>query len=70
MSNQTHRVERIAEVCRRTGTPRSSLYLMIKQGRFPKPFKLSERSIGWTSQEIDDWITARSASRPEAANDA
>ena len=40
----------------RTGLSRSTIYLLIKKGTFPKPIKLSERSVGWIESEIDDWV--------------
>ncbi|WP_439825373.1 helix-turn-helix transcriptional regulator [Aeromonas caviae] len=56
--------ERIAAVTARTGVPRSSLYRLIKQGRFPSPIKLSERSSAWRSSDVDAWIAARSNGTP------
>lgn len=36
---------------------RSSLYLMIKEGRFPAPVKLSARTSAWRVEEIQSYIT-------------
>lgn len=56
--------ERIAAVTARTGVPRSTLYRLIKQGRFPAPVKLSERSSAWRSSDVDAWIADRSNGTP------
>ncbi len=40
----------------RTGLSRSTIYLRIKKGTFPKPIKLSERAVGWLESEIADWL--------------
>lgn len=66
-----NRILRLPDVRKATGLSRSTIYLRIKQGEFPEPIKLSERSIGWVASEIEDWVERRIAqSRGEAANDA
>ena len=35
---------------------RSSIYLKMKDGSFPKSVSLGERAIGWSSLEIDNWV--------------
>jgi prophage regulatory protein len=47
------------QVERRTGLKRSTMYLMIAEGEFPKPIKLRKRSAGWVEHEIEDWIVKR-----------
>lgn len=47
---------KIWTVSERTSISRSQIYLMMSKGEFPKPIKLSERSVGWTSSSIDKWI--------------
>jgi len=56
----THvRILRLPEVIHRTGLRRSSIYLAIDQGRFPRPVSIGQRSVGWISDDIDDWIMSR-----------
>jgi prophage regulatory protein len=38
----------------------SQLYLLIKQGKFPKPVSLGGRAVAWRESDIDDWIESRS----------
>lgn len=59
----THTILRRSEVEKRLGIPKSSLYAMVTNGKFPKPIKLNDRSSGWVSTEIDQWIEARIAER-------
>ena len=59
---------RRSEVQRRTGLSRSTIYLRIKKGTFPKPVKLGERSVGWVESEIDDWSQVRIQQRDAEAN--
>jgi prophage regulatory protein len=42
----------------RTGLRRSALYLLVKQGAFPKPIKLGGRAVGWILSEVDAWISS------------
>ena len=44
---------RLPDVKRRTGLSRSSIYLAISQGKFPKSVNLGERSVAWSSADID-----------------
>jgi prophage regulatory protein len=64
----TTRLVRLPEVSRLTGLPPSTMYAMIAKGSFPSPIKLSERSSAWRSDELDQWVEARTrASRSQAA---
>ncbi len=47
---------RLPDVMARTGLPRSTVYLRISQGTFPKPIHLGFRTVGWIAAEIDAWI--------------
>lgn len=40
----------------RTGLSRSTIYLRISEGTFPKPVNLSTQAVGWVESEIDHWI--------------
>ncbi len=63
MEKQPTKIIRRPAVVERTGLPVSSLYLLIAQGRFPKPVPISERSVGWVEAEVDAWLEARIAQR-------
>lgn len=45
---------------------RSTIYSMIKEGKFPRPIKLGPRSVGWISAEVDTWLEGRIQQRDEA----
>jgi prophage regulatory protein len=47
---------RLRDVLKRTGLARSTLYLRMAQGLFPKPISLGFRSVGWLESEVDLWI--------------
>jgi len=49
----------------RIGLSRSTIYQLIKDGKFPSPISLGTKSVGWLANEIDAWISDRiKASRP------
>ena len=47
---------RLPEVINRTGLSRSSVYLRVNQGRFPKPVHLGPKKIVWPESWISHWI--------------
>ena len=51
------------QVEKRTGLSRSTIYLRIKEGTFPKPINLGVRAVGWLENEIDEWLAACLESR-------
>ena len=50
---------RLPEVQGRTGLSRSTIYVRLGQGRFPRPVSLGSRAVGWVEAEIDEWIRER-----------
>lgn len=55
------RVMRIAEVVKKTGYSRASVYKFMVEGSFPKSKKLGLRAVGWNSQEIQAWVNEKLA---------
>lgn len=49
-----------------TGYSRSTIYLRISQGLWPKPISLGPRSVGWPAREVVSLNEARIAGRNEA----
>ena len=49
-------VMRQREVASAIGFSRGHLWRLISQKRFPKPFKMGKRSIGWKESEVQHWI--------------
>ena len=44
-----------------TGLSRSTLYLRIADGTFPKPVSLGARAVGWPSDDVQALLAARIA---------
>ena len=57
------RVVRLREVMTRTRLSRSTIYVMMAEGRFPRPVPLGDRSVGWIESELEDWLRDRIAAR-------
>ena len=53
------RILRLPTVKGKTGLSRSTIYLRIKEGTFPKQVTLGERAVGWIESEIDSWLAAQ-----------
>jgi prophage regulatory protein len=43
----------------RVGLSRATIYAKMADGSFPKPIRLSERAVGWKTDDIDAWLAAR-----------
>jgi prophage regulatory protein len=50
------RILRLAEVLRRTGLTRSTLYRKIMAGSFPRQVAISTRCIGWREAAVNGWV--------------
>lgn len=61
------RIMRLTEVIQTTGLARSSIYSRMSEGGFPRPVSLGARSVGWVSEEIQDWVEARIQERDMAS---
>jgi prophage regulatory protein len=59
MSNKTDRIIRFPELVQIVGRPRSSIYLMMRNGQFPAGRKIGTRAVGWLQSEIDAWLAGR-----------
>ena len=54
------RILRLQEVKKLTGLSRSTIYLEMSKGKFPKQVQLTgARSVGWYESAITQWIESR-----------
>ncbi len=60
------RILRLPEVRISTGYSRSTIYLRISQGLWPRPVSLGPRSVGWPASEIAAVNLARIAGQSDA----
>jgi prophage regulatory protein len=63
----THTILRLPAVKTRTGLSRSTIYLRVSQGTFPRPVCLGGRAVGWAEEEIQSWLAEKIAASRKAA---
>ena len=54
-----HQIIRLKDVIALTSLSRSTIYLRMVQGKFPKKINLGSRAVGWISSEVNEWIKER-----------
>jgi prophage regulatory protein len=62
----SHKILRLPAIKASTGLSRSTIYLRIADGVFPKPISLGARAVGWPAYEIEALNAARIASKSES----
>jgi len=50
------KIIKLFEVQELTKLSRSTIYRLMKEGRFPSQIKLSKRSVGWVEKEVVDYL--------------
>lgn len=65
-----NRIIRLPEVKNKTGLSRSTIYLGMAKGIFPKAISLSERAVGWLDSDIEQWLDARIAASKVTNNES
>lgn len=50
---------RLSAVKNRTGLSRATIYLQMRQGKFPKQISLGNRAVGWVEDEIETWVSTK-----------
>jgi prophage regulatory protein len=58
-STMKHTILRLPAVKQSTGLSRSTIYLRVAEGTFPRPVSLGGRSVGWVESEIQEWLQRR-----------
>lgn len=66
----------IDQLVKKTSLGRSTIYRMISEGKFPKPFQLVPNRNAWIESDIDAWLAEKAGksvsvsvteTQPEAA---
>lgn len=60
------KILRLSQVKEITGLSRSTIYLRMSEGSFPKKIDLGARAIGWVSSEINHWIEEKISVRNQS----
>jgi len=59
LPNKTDTILRMPEVIRVTGLSKATIYRMMKDGTFPKQYRLSARAVGWKESSLCAWAENR-----------
>jgi prophage regulatory protein len=51
----------VTDIRRIYGIPRPTIYLWVKQGRFPKQYKLGPRKSAWLASDVEAWLLSKRA---------
>jgi prophage regulatory protein len=57
MATNDNKLLRIGQVLEIVGVKKSTWYDLVKQGKAPKPMRLSHKWSAWDSDEIDNWVS-------------
>lgn len=61
----TNKILRLPDVKAACGLSRSSVYLRISQGLWPKPISLGGRAVGWPASDVEAVNAARIAGKSD-----
>ena len=50
---------RLADVCAMVGLSRSSIYLAMGEGRFPRAVRIGMRAVRWRAGDIQSWLSEK-----------
>ena len=48
-----------SQVANKTSMSVSNIRRMVREGKFPPPFALTENRQGWLEKDVDEWISER-----------
>lgn len=63
MSQLLRKLLTLPATLEKTALKRSTLYVMVAGGEFPKPVKIGPRRIAFVESEVNDWVASRIATR-------
>ncbi len=61
MTNHLQTLLSIKMICELINRDRRTLWVWVRDGRFPQPLKHNGRTLGWTVKQYDDWLESLSA---------
>ncbi len=64
------RALRLSEVCHRLGMSRTTLWRLMRDGKFPKPIPVSQRVFVWMESDIAAYIESQRRNKVNAATQA
>ena len=59
MTEGQDRLVRLPEVRGRTGLGKTTIYSLMRRGRFPRSVKVGLRAVAWREADLADWLASR-----------
>jgi prophage regulatory protein len=56
MQNMSVEIIRRKALEARIGLSCSTIYMMMSEGRFPRPIKIGRRAVGWRASDVEEWL--------------
>jgi len=56
---ESHKILKLKEVCSIVGLKPSTIYKLMSHGEFPKQIKLTAKSVGWSSNAVNHWVSLK-----------
>lgn len=50
---------RITQLVKKLVISKSTIWLWVKEGSFPKPIRLGKKSVAWLASDVENWIQER-----------
>lgn len=57
--NRTDKILRERDVISLVGLSRSTIWRLEQSGRFPRRKRVGLRAVGWSMEEVQQWISSR-----------
>ena len=61
------RLIRLPDVEAATGCKKSTIYMLLRQGTFPRPVRLSARMVAWSETAVLQWVQDQLAGSASAS---
>jgi prophage regulatory protein len=55
------RLMRLQELAATSGLSKTTIYQLMKEGKFPKSIRIHARLVGWSEKAVQKWIQERIA---------
>lgn len=57
----------VKQVAEKIALSESTIYRMVNNGDFPKPFTLYSNRTGWLEEDVDAWLAQRAGKAPSTS---
>lgn len=55
----------IKAMCKNLNKGRSTLFVWVRDGKFPPPLRVGKKSLGWSQKQYQQWLESMEATNHE-----